>query len=226
MMARPVSFIKSHIIAILLTCCATLVLVAASIKSKGQGASPADAQALARVDWMPKNQTGMLNVNANEGAFLRDQVLKVKARHALEVGTSNGYSSIWIAMGVRQTGGHLTTLEIDERKVKLATENFRVAGVDSLITLRPGDALKTLPTLEGPFEFVFIDAWKGDYITYLDMVLPKMPAGGVIVAHNVTDLRSQLLDFIERVKTDPRLKTTFADSGPGGFSVSVKLPAK
>jgi len=225
-MARPVSFIKSHIIAILLTCCATLVLVAASIKSKGQGASPADAQALARVDWMPKNQTGMLNVNANEGAFLRDQVIKVKARHALEVGTSNGYSSIWIAMGVRQTGGHLTTLEIDERKVKLATENFRVAGVDSLITLRPGDALKTLPTLEGPFEFVFIDAWKGDYITYLDMVLPKMPAGGVIVAHNVTDLRSQLLDFIERVKTDPRLKTTFADSGPGGFSVSVKLPAK
>ena len=225
-MARPVSFIKSHIIAILLTCCATLVLVATSIKSKGQGAGPADAQALARVDWMPKNQTGMLNVNTNEGAFLRDQVIKVKARHALEVGTSNGYSSIWIAMGVRQTGGHLTTLEIDERKVKLATENFRVAGVDSLITLRPGDALKTLPTLEGPFEFVFIDAWKGDYITYLDMVLPKMPAGGVIVAHNVTDLRSQLLDFIERVKTDPRLKTTFADSGPGGFSVSVKLPAK
>lgn len=203
-----------------------LLLFAASFQSEGQETSPADAQALARLDWMPKNQIGMLNVNAGEGAFLRDQVIKVNAKHALEVGTSNGYSSIWMAMGLRQTGGRLTTLEIEESKVKLATENFRVAGVDSLITLRPGDALKTIPTLEGPFEFVFIDAWKGDYVTYLDMVLPKMPAGGVIVAHNVTDLRSQLLGFIERVKTDPRLKTTFANPGPGGFSVSIKLPTK
>lgn len=226
MVASEDGFIKPRIVAILLAGCAMLVLIAASTHSNGQGASPADAQALARVDWMPKNQTGMLNVNANEGAFLRDQVIKAKTKHALEVGTSNGYSSIWIAMGVRQTGGHLTTLEIDDAKVKLATENFRAAGVDSLITIRPGDALKTLPTLDGPFEFVFIDAWKGDYVTYLDMVLPKVPAGGVIVAHNVTDLRSQLLDFIERVKIDPRLKTTFADPGPGGFSVSVKLPAK
>ena len=191
-----------------------------------QEAGQADAQALDRLGWMPKNQTGMLNVNSNEGAFLRDQVVKVKAKHALEVGTSNGYSSIWIALGVRPSGGHLTTLEIDDRKVKLATENFRIAGVDSLITLMPGDALKTIPTLQGPFEFVFIDAWKQDYVKYLDMILPLVPPGGVIMAHNVTDLRSQLLDFIERVKTDPRLKTTFAEPGPGGFSVSVKLPAK
>ncbi len=218
--------IKPWIVACLVAGCATLAAGVISSTAPGQDTGPADAQALARLDWMPKNQTGMLNVNAKEGAFLRDQVIKVKAKHALEVGTSNGYSSIWIATGVRQTGGHLTTLEIDERKVKLATENFRVAGVGSLITLRPGDALKTIPTLEGPFEFVFIDAGKGDYVTYLDMVLPKVPAGGVIVAHNVSDLRSQLLDFIERVKTDPRLKTTFAEPGPGGFSVSVKLPAK
>lgn len=225
-MARPGSYIKPGIIVILLAGCATLVVVPPSPKLEGQETSTADAQALARLDWMPRNQTGMLNVNANEGAFLRDQVIKVKTKHALEVGTSNGYSSIWIAMGVRQTGGHLTTLEIDDRKVTLATENFRVAGVDPLIRIVHGDALKEIPKLEGPFEFVFIDAGKGDYVTYLDMVLPKMPAGGVIVAHNVADLRSQLLDFIERVKTDPRLKTTFADPGPGGFSVSTKLPTK
>ncbi|MBZ5545456.1 MAG: class I SAM-dependent methyltransferase, partial [Acidobacteriia bacterium] len=138
----------------------------------------------------------------------------------------NGYSSIWIAMGVRKTGGHLTTLEIDPVKVKLATENFRAAGVDSLITLMPGDARQTIPTLQGPYEFVFIDAWKQDYVKYLDMVLPLIPPGGVIMAHNVTDLRSQLLDFIERVKTDPQLKTTFANPGPGGFSVSIKQPAR
>jgi predicted O-methyltransferase YrrM len=195
-------------------------------ESASAQAEDPDAQAMKRLEWMPKNQTGMLNVNANEAAFLRDQVIKAKAKHALEIGTSNGYSSIWIAMGVRQTGGHLTTLEIDPVKVKLATENFRAAGVDSLITLLPGDARQTIPTLKGPYEFVFIDAWKQDYIKYLEMVLPMVPPGGVIMAHNTTDLRSQMLDFIDRIKTDPQLKTTFVDPGPGGFSISIKQPAK
>lgn len=226
MTAHSLRLIRFRIAAYLFVSCAMLLSGPMAPGALAQEAGQADAQALDRLGWMPKNQTGMLNVNSNEGAFLRDQVIKVKAKHALEVGTSNGYSSIWIALGVRQSGGHLTTLEIDPVKVKLATENFRIVGVDSLITLMPGDALKTIPTLKGPFEFVFIDAWKQDYVKYLDMVLPLVPPGGVIMAHNVTDLRSQLLDFIERVKTDPRLKTTFADPGPGGFSVSVKLPAK
>lgn len=226
MTAHSLRLIRSRIAPYIFVSSAMLLSGPMAPGALAQEAGQSDAQALDRLGWMPKNQTGMLNVNSNEGAFLRDQVLKVKAKHALEVGTSNGYSSIWIALGVRQSGGHLTTLEIDDRKVKLATENFRIAGVDSLITLMPGDALKTIPTLKGPFEFVFIDAWKQDYVKYLDMVLPLVPPGGVIMAHNVTDLRSQLLDFIERVKTDPRLKTTFAGPGSGGFSVSVKLPAK
>lgn len=205
---------------------ALLLLLAGLFYALAQQPDHPDRVALDRLAWMPKNQTGMLNVDADEGAFLRDQVVKVKAKRALEIGTSNGYSTIWIALGVRRTGGHLTTLEIDAAKVKLATENFRVAGVDSLIKLIHADALKEVPRLQGPFEFVFIDAWKHDYVKYLDMVLPMVPPGGVIVAHNVTNLRSELLDFIERVKTDPQLETTFADPGPGGFSVSIKLPGK
>jgi predicted O-methyltransferase YrrM len=185
-----------------------------------------DAPAMQHLQWMHDNQRGMWNVTPSEGAFLRDQVLKVKARHALEIGTSNGYSGTWIALGLRRTGGHLTTLEIDDARAKLAAENFRAAGVDSLVTLVHGDALKTIPTLQGPFEFVFIDAWKQDYIKYLEMVLPMVPPGGVIVAHNTTDLRSQMLDFIDRIKTDPQLKTTFVNPGPGGFSISIKQPGK
>src|SRR3972149_10329550 len=112
-------------------------------------------------------------------------------------------------MGGRRAGGHLLTLEIDDAKIKLAQENFRAAGVESVITIVHGDALKEIPKLQGPFEFVFIDAWKDDYVKYLDMVLPMVPPGGIIMAHNTTNLRSSLLDFIERVKTDPQLKTTF-----------------
>jgi predicted O-methyltransferase YrrM len=185
-----------------------------------------DAKALERLAWMPKNQTGMLNVSADEGAFMRDQIVRLKVKRALEIGSSNGYSTVWLALGVRQTGGHVTTIEIDDVKVKLAGENFRAAGVVPWITLVHGNALEEVPKLKGPFQFVFIDAWKADYLQYLDMVLPMVPPGGMIVAHNTTNLRAGLLDFIERVKTDPELKTTFVEAGPGGFSVSVKLPSK
>lgn len=185
-----------------------------------------DARAKERLAWMREHQGDLWNVNADEGAYLRDLVMKVKARRALEVGTSNGYSSIWIAMGLRRTGGHLETLEIDEGRAKLAQGNFQAAGVDSIVSLTLGDALKEIPKLQGPYEFVFIDAWKQDYGKYLHMVLPLVSPGGVIVAHNVTNLRTELLDFIHEVQTNPQLKTTIENPGPGGFSVSYKLPPK
>ncbi len=198
-------------------------LAARSVQA--QGNPDPDATAKARLAWMRENQGNLWNVNPEEGAFLRGLVEKVHAKRALEVGTSNGYSSIWIAMGLRRTGGHLQTLEIDAGRARLAGENFRAAGVDSLISLKLGDARKEIPGLSGPFDFVFIDAWKQDYVLYLQEVLPKVRPGGVIVAHNVTDLRDELQDFIRAVQTNPQLKTTLENPGPGGFSVSYKLPA-
>ncbi len=192
--------------------------------SPAQNSPESEARAQARLAWMREHQAGMWNITPSEGAFLRDEIVKVNAEHALEIGTSNGYSSIWTALGLRKTGGHLLTLEIDEGRAQLAQENFSAAGVDSLVTLKLGDALKEIPKLQGPFDFVFMDAEKSDYVRYLQMVVPLVRPGGVIVAHNVTDLRSLLEDFIHAVKADPRLKTTFVNVGPGGFSVSVKLP--
>lgn len=186
----------------------------------------ADTQALERLRWMRKNEGDLWNVNAREGAFLRDLAVKVHAKEALEIGTSNGYSSIWIGMGLRKQGGHLLTLEIDEGRAKLARANFRAAGLDSVITLKLGDALQEVPKLRGPYDFVFIDAWKQDYVNYLNMVIPMVRPGGVIVAHNVTNLKEELGDFIRAVQTNPQLKTTIENPGPGGFSVSYKLPAK
>jgi len=182
----------------------------------------ADARALERLKWMRQNERNLWNVNADEGAFLRNLAEKVQARQALEIGTSNGYSSIWIGMGLRREGGHLLTLEIDEGRAKLAQANFKAAGLDSVITLKLGDALAELPKLHGPYDFVFIDAWKQDYVKYLNLVIPVVRPGGVIVAHNVIDLKAELTDFIHAVKTNPRLKTNIENPGPGGFSVSYK----
>jgi caffeoyl-CoA O-methyltransferase len=204
---------------------ALLAVESGGARAAGPRVDP-EAVALARLEWMPRNQTGMLNVDAQEGRVLRENVIKAKTRRALEIGTSNGYSSIWIALGCHQTGGHLTTLEIDPRKVELAKENFRAAGVDSLVTLVEGDALREIPKLKGPFEFVFIDAWKADYLQYLDMVLPMVPPGGIIMAHNTRNLRSELLTFIERVQNHPELETVLVEPGPGGFSISVKKARK
>jgi predicted O-methyltransferase YrrM len=188
--------------------------------------SAADARALERLKWMRQNEGDLWNVNADEGAFLRALAEKVHAKQGLEIGTSNGYSSIWIGMGLRKQGGQLLTMEIDEGRAKLARASFQAAGLDSIITLKLGDALKEIPKLRGPYDFVFIDAWKQDYVRYLDMVIPLVRPGGVIVAHNVTNLREELADFIKAVQTNPRLRTDIENPGPGGFSVSYKLPAK
>jgi caffeoyl-CoA O-methyltransferase len=185
-----------------------------------------DTRALGQLERMRTQQGNLWNVTPKEGAFLRDLAEKVGAKRALELGTSNGYSSIWIALGLRKTDGHLLTMEIDFGRAQLAEENFVAAGVDSRITLKLGDALQEVPKLHGPYDFVFIDANKQDYVKYLDMVLPLVRPGGVIVAHNVTDLRSELQDFIKAVETNPRLKTTIENPGPGGFTVSYKLPPK
>jgi predicted O-methyltransferase YrrM len=203
---------------------AALYLLASSKITPAQ--SSADARALERLKWMRQNEGNLWNVNPDEGAFLRGLAEKVHAREGLEIGTSNGYSSIWIGMGLRKEGGHLLTLEIDEGRAKLAQANFRAAGLDSLITLKLGDALEEVPKLRGPYDFVFIDAWKQDYVKYLNMVIPIVRPGGVIVAHNVTDLKEELTDFIRAVQTNPKLKTDIENPGPGGFSVSYKLPAK
>jgi predicted O-methyltransferase YrrM len=188
--------------------------------------SSADARALERLKWMRQNEGNLWNVNPDEGAFLRALAEKAHAQEGLEIGTSNGYSSIWIGMGLREQRGHLLTMEIDEGRAKLAQANFRAAGLDSVITLKLGDALKEVPKLRGPYDFVFIDAWKQDYVKYLDMVIPIVRPGGVIVAHNVTDLREELTDFIRAAQTNPQLKTEIENPGPGGFSVSYKLPTK
>jgi predicted O-methyltransferase YrrM len=201
---------------------AAFFLLALNKNAPAQGS--ADVRALERLKWMRKNEGNLWNVNPDEGAFLRSLAEKVHAKQALEIGTSNGYSSIWIGMGLRKEGGHLLTVEIDEGRAKLAEANFRAAGLAPVITLKLGDALQEVPKLRGPYDFVFIDAWKQDYVKYLNMVIPIVRPGGVIVAHNVTDLKEELTDFIQAVETNPQLKTNIENPGPGGFSVSYKLP--
>src|SRR6476620_6664305 len=104
--------------------------------------------------------TDLLAVSEEDGRFLRVMVAANGATRALEIGGANGYSAIWIGLGLRQTGGALTTIEYDAARAKVLGENIRRAGLSDIVTVISGDAFTAVPKLAGPFDFVFLDAWK------------------------------------------------------------------
>lgn len=179
-------------------------------------------QILEHLEAMRRAERGMMNVAPAEGEYLTGLVKELGAKQVLEIGTSNGYSGIWLAMALRQTGGKLITLEVDKERYELAQNNFQATGLADLIDSRLADALIEIQTLQGPFDLVFIDAWKPDYIRYFKAVLPKVRSGGVIAAHNVDSHPQSMRDFLSVIKTHPGLRTEFVHKGPSGLSISYK----
>jgi len=165
---------------------------------------------------------GRMNVPPEHGRFLWLMTELTGAKRVLEIGTSNGYSSLWIARGLRRTGGRLITIEYDKVRGNEAKENFRKAGFDDIITLHLDDAFKVIPRLEGQFDMIFLDAWKRDYKKFLDLTLPKLKPGGVFLAHNAVLMGNQMQDFLEAVQNNPQLITNIVQIGRDGFSVSYK----
>ena len=108
----------------------------------------------------------------------------LKPMHILEVGCAVGYSSLLMAESL-PVGGHITTLENYPPRIEKAGENFKRAGKEDVITLISGDAGETLKELEGPYEFIFMDAAKGQYLNWLPEVLRLLSPGGVLVSDNV-----------------------------------------
>ena len=165
----------------------------------------------------------LLAVSEEDGRFLRVMVASSGATRALEIGGANGYSAIWIGLGLRQTGGHLTTIEYDPARAKTAAEYVRRAGLANVVTVVSGDAFKEIPKLAGEFDFVFLDAWKRDYKRFFDMVFPRLRPRGLFLAHNVVNKQSEMPDFLGVIQNNPAVMTTIVRPSGEGMSVSVKL---
>ena len=165
---------------------------------------------------------GQLAVSEEDGRFLRVLVASSKSKRALEIGGASGYSAIWIGMGLRETGGHLLTMEYDAVRAKELAENVKRAGLSDIVTVVSGDAFANLPATPGSFDFVFLDAWKKDYKRFLDLMLPRLNKGGLFVAHNVVNKRSEMGDFLDAIWKTPALWTTIVSPSSEGMSVSVK----
>ena len=164
----------------------------------------------------------MLNITPDTGRLLWILVRSTRATRILEVGTSNAYSTLWLADAVRSTGGRVITLERDPNKVRMARENVNRAGVGDRIEIVEGSAAESLRALPGPFDLVFLDADRANYLTYLELVVPKLVGGGLLVADNVTSHAQELQEYLARVKSHPELFSVTVPIG-NGEEIALKL---
>lgn len=172
-----------------------------------------------------------MNVPESDGKLLYDLIIKNNYKSALEIGTSTGHSSIWIAWALSKTGGKLITIEIDKERYQEALANFTSAGLADSIDARFADAHELVKELTGPFDFVFCDADKDWYKNYFTDVYPKLQIGGCFTAHNVSESRwtwhreAGTVEFYNFVKNQAGMETTVDNHG-NGMSISYKKSGK
>jgi predicted O-methyltransferase YrrM len=159
------------------------------------------------------------SVPAADGRMLRILTEAANAQHVVEIGTSTGYSGLWICLALSATGGRLTTFEYDAGRAKMARGHFEKAGVTGMVEIVEGDAHATVKQLKGPIDVVFIDADKEGYLDYLNQLLPLVRPGGLILAHNIE--MSGTASYNRAVTTNPDLETTYYLQG-NGLSISLK----
>lgn len=166
-----------------------------------------------------RREGGMWNVGPEGGAFLAWLVGLLGAKRVLEIGASNGYSTIWLARVLSQSGGELVTLEVEPVKIEMARANLKLAGLDRLVTIVEGPATASLKVLGGPFDLVFIDADKPQYPDYLREVHRLVTVGSVIVADNMTTHPEETESYRAMADADAGLESVLLPVG-GGLYVS------
>jgi len=192
------------------------------IESAPVAKNDAEKKVLDVLDDMDKNQRrGSLSVPVDDGRLLRVLVESMGAKTVIELGTSIGYSATWMCLGLRTTGGHLTTYEIDPDRAAKARANFKRAGVEELVTIVEGDAHEQLTKFKGTIDMVFLDADKEGYVDYLNKLLPLVRPGGLIVAHNMTP-RMADPRYLKAVTTNPDLETVFVNKEAAGVGITLK----
>ncbi len=163
-----------------------------------------------------------MNVPCRDGRFLYDFIIQHDYKRGLEIGTFTGYSALWMGLALQKTGGKLITIEMDKGYGQVAQQNFQKAGLEDVIDSRINNAFEEIPKIEGKFDFIFIDAWKPDYVKFLRLLEDRILPGGAIIAHNVTNYARDMQEFLDVIRNDPSLVTTFHEISTEGFSVSLK----
>jgi caffeoyl-CoA O-methyltransferase len=200
-----------------------------AVAADGTPASPArnpgnPAQLKRLLDEMEERGYQAWSVPRKDGEFLYLMIKATRAKNLLELGTSQGYSAIWIGLALEETGGHLTTIEIDAERHNEARRNVDRAGLSQRITLVKGDAHREITKLDGPFDFVFMDADKEGQVDYFKKLYPKkLPPGGMIAVHNAIRQAHAMNDYLSMIRKHPDFDTvTVSATMDDGFCLSYR----
>jgi len=167
----------------------------------------------------------MLNITRDTGEFLAVLVRATAARRVLEIGTSNGYSTLWLADAARDINGSVVTVESAEDKIVLASANFARAGLSPYVTLVHGDAVRLLEHAgQSAYDLIFLDSDRAEYPGWWPHVRRALRPGGVLVADNATSHLEEMTPLIALVTADPDFTTCLVPVGNGEF-LAVKKPA-
>ena len=159
-------------------------------------------------------------IGKQKGRVLRRLLAKHKPRRGIEVGSLFGYSAILIA-GHMPRGGHLVCVEENPYLAKFVSSNAERAGLARQVKVVVGDALRVLPMLRGPVDFLLIDANKEDYLDYLRAVEPRLVKGALVVADNTGMYRRDVKPYLDHVRNDPRFSSKEYDFGFDCMEVSI-----
>jgi len=162
-----------------------------------------------------------LSVPQEDGRLLRLLAESTGTKHVVELGTSTGYSGLWLLLALSRTGGRLTTFEVDRGRHQMARSNFDRAGLLPLATLVLGDAHVEAAKLKDPIDLLFLDADKEGYLDYLRRLGPLVRVGGLIVAHNMASPPPDPR-YLDAVTTDSALETVFLNMHDAGLGVTLK----
>jgi predicted O-methyltransferase YrrM len=164
----------------------------------------------------PDRLDRLRNLEPESGALLNLIVRGLGARHVLELGTSNGVSTLWLADALASTGGRLVSVELDRDRSRAARENLERAGLDGLVELRTGDAADALrDSADGAWDVVFLDAERPEYPGYWPDLARVIRPGGLIAADNAISHADQMQPFRDLVEADPRTITALDATGAG-----------
>lgn len=187
------------------------------------GFAPEEQELLIELE---KTQKDFWNISRATANFLNMLIKISGAKSVVEVGTSNGYSGIWLAKALQETGGKLTTIEFWEKRIIPARENFKTCKVENVIEIKQGSACEVLEELCAQEDFsidmAFIDANKTEYLQYFEIIDKKLKKGGIITADNITSHPAKVANFVEAIKADPNYQVEILDL-PGGLLVAYKI---
>ena len=172
---------------------------------------------------LEKTQKEFWNIPRKTGVLLNMFIKMMGAKNALEIGTSNGYSGLWLSKALKTTGGKLTTIEFYEKRQSVAIENFTKCGVIDIIRPIQGSACDIIRSFDASekFDFVFIDANKREYVEYFELIKPHLTEKAMIVADNITSHAEKVQTFIDAVDADDDFQYEIVEV-PGGILVAYR----